>query len=118
MFNVTSFTHPTMIAKIREAIKLCVFGQGEKMGGHEHRCYIPNSKGHNFLRIDYRNGQITVLSGWTKASGKRGSARDVTGLVKSALKLVQTTEFGMVNPNMAVCLDNEVACPVRMVTVQ
>lgn len=33
-------------------------------------------------------------------------------------KLVKATEFGMVNFNMAVCLDNEVACPVRMVTVQ
>lgn len=118
MFNTTSFTHPTMIAKIRKAIKLAVFGQGELMNGHANRCYIANEKGHNILRVDYRGGEITVLSGCTAASGKRGRARDVTALVRAALKLIQTTEFGMVNPHMAVALDNEIACPIRMVPVQ
>lgn len=114
MFTVTSFTHPTMVAKIRQAIRFAVMGQGEKMGGHAHRCYVPNGKGHNFLRVDYRNKEVTILSGCTAANGSRGRARDVTALVKAALTTIQTA----INPNMAVCLDNEIACPVRMVPVQ
>lgn len=110
MFTVTSFTHPTMLAKIRAAIRCAVMGEGHKMGGHDNRCYIPNSQGHNVMRVDYRNKEVTILAGCTKNFG----GKDVTALVKSAIKLVQFT----INPNMAVCLDNEIACPVRMVCVQ
>jgi len=103
-----------MIAKIRKAIKLAVFGQGELLNGHAHRCYVPNGKGRNVLRVDYCQGEITVLAGSTKHVG----GRDVTALVRSAFQLAQSTEFGMVNPHMAVALDNEIACPIRMVPVQ
>lgn len=117
MFTVTSFTHPTMLAKIRQAIRFAVLGEGEKMGGHSHRCYVPNGKGHNFLRVDYRDKQVTILSGCTAASGSRGRAKDVTEFVKAAFILANEAS-NVVNPNMAVCLDNEIACPVRMVPVQ
>lgn len=111
MFTTTSFTHPTMLAKIRAAIRFAVMGQGEKMGGHEHRCYVPNGKGHNVMRVDYRNKEVVILAGCTKASG----SKDVTALVKAAFI---TARKALINPNMAVCLDNEIACPVRMVCVQ
>lgn len=111
MFTVTSFTHPTMLAKVRAAIRFAVMGEGEKMNGHANRCYVPNGKGHNVLRVDYRNKEIVILAGCTKAFG----SKDVTLLVKSAFKAAQDI---LINPNMAVCLDNEKACPVRMVCVQ
>ena len=111
MFTVTSFTHPTMLAKIREAIRFAVMGEGEKMNGHSHRCYVENSKGHNVMRVDYREGKIVILAGCTKAFG----SKDVTALVKAAFKAAKDM---LINPNMAVCLDNEIACPVRMVPVQ
>lgn len=110
MFTVTSFMHPTMLAKIRQAIRFAVMGEGEKMGGHSHRCYIPNGKGHNIMRVDYRNKEIVILAGCTKDRG----GKDVTALVKAAIQAVQFA----INPNMSVCLDNEKACPVRMVCVQ
>lgn len=115
MFTVTSFTHPTMLAKIREAIRLAVVGEGEKMNGHGHRCYVANGKGHNMLRVDYRNKEVVILAGCTAASGRRGASKDVTLLVKAAFKAAREI---LINPNMAVCLDNEIACPVRMVPVQ
>lgn len=115
MFTVTSFTHPTMLAKIREAIRLSVIGEGEKMNGHGHRCYVPNGKGRNFLRVDYRSKEVVILAGCTAASGRRGASKDVTSLVKAAFIAARNI---MINPNMAVCLDNDIACPVRMVPVQ
>lgn len=110
MFTTTSFTHPTMLAKIRKAIRFAVMGEGEKMNGHANRCYVANGKGHNVLRVDYREGQVTILAACTKDFG----GKDVTLLVKSAFKAAREM---LINPNMAVCLDNEIACPVRMVPV-
>ena len=46
MITHTSLTHPTMIAKIRQGIKLAALVQGEKMNGHGNRVYIQNSQGH------------------------------------------------------------------------
>ena len=118
MFTTTSFTHPTMLAKIRAAIRFAVMGEGEKMGGHAHRCYVPNGKGHNIMRVDYRNKEVIILAGCTASGGRRGASKDVTALVKAAFSLANTTVDSFVDPNMAVCLDNEIACPVRMVCVQ
>ena len=115
MFTTTSFTHPTMLAKIRAAIRFAVMGQGEKMGGHANRCYVPNGKGHNFLRVDYRNKEVVILAGCTVSGGRRGASKDVTALVKAAFIAARDA---LINPHMAVCLDNEIACPVRMVCVQ
>lgn len=111
MFTTTSFTHPTTLAKIRTAIRFAVMGEGEKMGGHAHRCYVPNTKGHNIMRVDYRKGEVIILAGCTKSFG----SKDFTLLVKAAFKAAHAM---LINPNMAVCLDNEIACPVRMVPVQ
>lgn len=113
MFTVTSFTHPTMLAKIREAIRLAVMGEGEKMNGHKHHCYITNGKGRQVMRVRWfaDSKEVEVLAGCTKSRG----SKDVTALVKAAFI---TARDILINPNMAVCLDNEIACPVRMVPVQ
>lgn len=115
MFTTTSFTHPTMLAKIRAAIRFAVMGEGEKMGGHAHHCYVPNGKGHNFLRVDYHNKEVIVLAGCTASGGRRGASKDVTTIVKAAFTVAREA---LINPNMVVCLDNDKACPVRMVPVQ
>lgn len=89
MFTTTSFAHPTMLAKIRQAIKFAVKGEGENMQGHAHRCYVTNSKGRNILRVDYRNKEVIIMAGCTAASGIRGASKDVTELVKAAFALAR-----------------------------
>lgn len=113
MFTVTSFMHPTMLAKIRAAIAFAVKGEGEKMGGHANHCYVPNGKGRNVLRVRWfaESKEVEVLAGCTS----NGGSKDVTALVKAAYVAAREA---LINPNMAVCLDNEIACPVRMVPVQ
>ena len=46
------------------------------------------------------------------ASGEQG---DVTDMVKEAFAIVNNKN---INKHMAVCLDNEIACPVRMVPIK
>lgn len=54
MYNTTtSLCHPAMLAKIRLAMRLAIFGRGELMNGHGHRCYVPNRKGNNVLRVSW-----------------------------------------------------------------
>ena len=110
MLTVTSFTHPTMLAKIRAAIRFAVMGEGEKMGGHANHCYITNGKGRQIMRVRWfaESKEVEVLAGCTASRG----SKDVTALVKAAFIAARDA---LINPHMAVCLDNEIACPVRMV---
>lgn len=77
MITVTSLTHPTMIAKIRLAMKLASRGQGEKMNGHGNRCYIQDRNGRNIMRLQYMNKRFTVYG---------QESKDITKLVAAALK--------------------------------
>lgn len=81
MITTTSLTHPAMIAKIREGLKAAALGQGHTMGGHGHRVYIANRKGHNILRIDWKGkGQFVAYGGcdWGRT--------EVTDVIKQALR--------------------------------
>lgn len=81
MITVTSLTHPTMVAKIRQGLKYAALKQGDKMGGHANRVYVSNSKGHNIMRIDWLGkGQFIVYGGcdWGQTV--------VTNIVKEALR--------------------------------
>lgn len=84
MITITSLPHPTMIAKIREGLKLAALGNGHKMGGHGHRVYIPNRKGHNILRIDWKGQGKFVAYG-----GCDWGQTDVTEIVTEALRLAK-----------------------------
>lgn len=76
--TVTSLTHPTMIAKIRQGLKYAALNQGHMMNGHGNRVYIANRKGHNIIRINWLgNGKFIA---WGSESG------EVTDLVKQALR--------------------------------
>lgn len=76
MITVTSLTHPTMIAKIRLAMKLASSGQGEKMNGHGNRCYIQDRNGRNIMRLQYMNKRFTVYG---------DNSKDITKVVAAAL---------------------------------
>lgn len=77
MITVTSLTHPTMIAKIRLAMRLAAFGNGDQMNGHGNRCYIQDSKGRNIMRLQYTDKRFTVYG---------AESRDITKVVASALR--------------------------------
>lgn len=76
--QLANLTHPTMIAKIKLAMKLASSGKGEEMNGHGNRCYITNRKGHNVMRLQYsRKDGFTVYG---------RESRDITKVVASAIK--------------------------------
>lgn len=79
MITHTSLTHPTMIARIRQGIKLAALGQGEKMNGHGNRVYIQNSQGHNIMRINWLKEENKIL-----VYGKE--SRIITHIVIQALQ--------------------------------
>lgn len=92
MITVTSLAHPTMIAKIRQGLKLAALGKGHEMGGHSNRVYIARKlrKGetvpHNIMRIDWKgNGEFIAYGGadWGQT--------DVTEIVKEALQRANVT---------------------------
>lgn len=77
--TITSLTHPTMIAKIRQGLRYAALNQGHKMNGHGNRVYIANRKGHNIIRINWLgNGKFIA---WGAES------KDVTETVKKALRM-------------------------------
>lgn len=76
MITKTSLTHPTMIAKIRLAMKLASSGQGEKMNGHGNRCYIQDRNGRNIMRLQYIDKRFTVYG---------DNSKDITKVVAAAL---------------------------------
>lgn len=79
MITMTSLTHPTMIAKIREGLKLAAIGKGELMNGHGNRVYIQDRNGHNIMRINWLKKEKTFI-----AYGD--NSRIITETVKHALK--------------------------------
>lgn len=96
MITSTSLTHPTTIAKIRAAVDSAVQAK-------DCIAFVGNKAGENVLRVRWNafTKEVDV------ASGEQG---DVTDMVKEAFAIVN-------NKHMAVCLDNEIACPVRMMCV-
>ena len=97
--NITSLTHPTTLAKIRNAVK-------EAITSSSAEGIMKNGKGMPVLCVRYNrfNKEVSVLN---------KDHKDVTSLVRAAFKATQA----IVNKHMAVCLDNEIACPVRMTCV-
>lgn len=80
MITVTSLQNPVMIKKIRFAMRCAALKQGVRCGGHDHRAYVSNSKGHNIMRIDWRNGSFIIYGGadW--------GMTEVTDVVRQAFK--------------------------------
>jgi hypothetical protein len=70
-----------MIRKIRQALYYAHKGQGEKMNGHNRRCYITNAKGHNIMRLDWVGGREGYIV-------YGAESRNVTKAVRSALASV------------------------------
>ena len=97
MITSTSLTHPTTIAKIRAAVTLAVQTK-------ECIAFVANKAGENVMsaRWNAKDKSVQFLS----AQG------DVTDVVKEAFSVVNDKN---INKHMAVCLDNEIACPVRMI---
>lgn len=82
MITITSLTHPTMIAKVRAALKDAAMGKGHLHGGHANRVYVQNRKGHNILRIDYKGA---ANGGFVAYGGADWGQTVVTDIVKAAL---------------------------------
>lgn len=82
MITITSLTHPTMIAKVRAALKDAAMGKGHLHGGHANRVYVQNRKGHNILRIDYKGA---ANGGFIAYGGADWGQTVVTDIVKAAL---------------------------------
>ncbi len=82
MITITSLTHPTMIAKVRAALKDAAMGKGHLHGGHANRVYVQNRKGHNILRIDYKGA---ANGGFIAYGGANWGQTVVTDIVKAAL---------------------------------
>lgn len=83
MINRTSLTHPAMVAKIRQGMRLEGLGKGELMNGHAHRTYITNRQGRNIIRCSY----------WPSSNSFQfwisGVAGDATEIIKSVLRSAQ-----------------------------
>lgn len=76
--TITSLTHPTMIAKIRQGLRYAALNQGDKMNGHGNRVYIQNAKGNNIMRLNWLgNGKFIVYG---------AESKDITQTVKQALR--------------------------------
>lgn len=99
MITSTSLTHPTTIAKIRAAVASAV--QAKEMV-----VFVANKAGENILSARWNSDKHSVQ--FLSAQG------DVTDVVKEAFAIVNNKN---INKHMAVCLDNGIACPVRMMCV-
>ncbi|WOZ57581.1 hypothetical protein [Pseudomonas phage vB_PseuGesM_254] len=82
MITITSLTHPTIIAKIRLALKDAAMSKGHLHGGHANRVYVKNRKGHNILRIDYKGA---AKGGFVAYGGADWGQTVVTDVIKAAL---------------------------------
>lgn len=80
MITATSLTHPTMVAKIRQGLKLAALGKGHMMNGHDNRVYIQDRLGRNMMRINWLEKDKTFI-----AYGE--NSRIITETVKQALRL-------------------------------
>ena len=99
MITSTSLTHPTTIAKIRAAVASAVQAK-------DCIAFVANKVGENILSVRWNSRKYSVQ--FLSAQG------DVTDVVKEAFAIVNNKN---INKHMAVCLNNEIACPVRMVCV-
>ena len=72
----TSLQNVVFAQRIKDGIELAKAGRGEEMNGHGNRVYIANRKGHNVMRIDWRDGAFTVYG---------EESRDITHMVRKAL---------------------------------
>ena len=97
MITSTSLTHPTTIAKIRNVVSQVVRSK-------DAIAFVANKAGENILSARWNSRKYSVQ--FLSAQG------DVTEMVKEAFAIVNNKN---INKHMAVCLDNEVACPVRMI---
>ena len=97
MITSTSLTHPTVIAKIRAAVASAVQAK-------DCISFVTN-----------RNGKELMFARWNKSTKEMlllSNGEDITEVVKEAFAIVNNKN---INKHMAVCLDNEIAYPVRMV---
>lgn len=79
MITKTSLTHPTMVAKIRDGLKLAALGKGSLMNGHDNRVYIQDKNGRNVIRINWLKDAKTFVAYGSES-------RIITETVKQALK--------------------------------
>lgn len=100
MITSASLTHPTVIAKIRAAITLAVQAK-------DCIAFVANNAGENIMSARWNSREKSVK--FLSAQG------DVTETVREAFLTVNNKN---INKHMAVCLDNEIACPVRMICVK
>ena len=97
MITITSLTHPAMIKNIRAALYYASKGQGHMMNGHDKRCYIPNAKGHNIMRLNWVGGDKGYIVYGSES-------RDITTTVKKALQVAKAREYALaysMNPDKA-----------------
>lgn len=92
MITVSSLTHPTMIAKIRQGLKFAALGKGAELGGHGHRVYIKNRQGRNILRMDW----LPVLKTFVAYGGTDWGQTVVTDTVKKALRTASAQKAGLI----------------------
>lgn len=83
MITSTSLTHPTMVAKIRQGLKLAALGKGHLMNGHANRVYVQDRHGRNIMRINWLKNEKTFI-----AYGDE--SRIITETVKQSLKASNT----------------------------
>ena len=92
MITVSSLTHPTMTAKIRQGLKLAALGKGDQLDGHGHRVYIKNRQGRNILRMDW----LPTLKTFVAYGGCDWGQTVVTDVVKSALRKASAMKAGVI----------------------
>lgn len=79
MLTTTSLTHPTMVAKIRQGLKLAALGKGDLMNGHGNRVYIQDRFGRNMIRINWLKKEKTFIAYGSES-------RIITETIKDALR--------------------------------
>lgn len=79
MITITSLTHPTMVAKLRQGLKLAALGKGHLMNGHDNRVYIQDRDGRNIIRLNWLKKDKTFIAYGSES-------RIITETIKQALK--------------------------------
>jgi hypothetical protein len=82
--NVTALCNPKVLGRIRLAMRLAIFGNGDLMNGHDHRCYVPNRKGNNIVRVSYYPASKTF-----EFYGDQG--RNISPMIKAAFERAAST---------------------------
>lgn len=92
MITVSSLTHPTMVAKIRNGLKTAALGKGHELGGHGNRVYIKNSQGRNILRLNW----LPEVKTFVAYGGVDWGQTIVTDVVKKALRTASAQKAGII----------------------